>query len=122
MHEYAIGRNLVRAILSELDKLGPPAPKILKARVVVGKLRQVVPEILTSAYESLSRGTRLEGSKIEIIPAPIKVKCQECGWTGEIEDFRFQCRMCSSGDLQLLGGKELYLENLTVEKDEESGG
>jgi len=86
----------------------------------VGKLRQIVPEILISAYTVLSKGTGLEGSKIEIISAPVWVKCEDCGWTGKIENFNFRCGACQGGRLKIFGGKELYLKSLIIKGDEKS--
>ena len=116
MHEFGICQRLVETILSELEKLGPPEKKLLKARVVIGKMLQVTPDTFTSAYELLVKGTRIEDSKIEVLLAPITGKCQKCGWQGKIEENRFQCETCGSGNIQLVDGKELYVDSLTVEE------
>ena len=118
MHEFSICQVLVKAILSELEKLDPPNPKLLKASVVIGRLRQIIPETLQFAYETLTRETVIAGSEIEVIIAPILAKCPKCGWKGEIKENNFQCVKCGSGEIRLSGGMELYLNNLTVEKNE----
>ena len=116
MHEFSICQGLVKAILSELEKLDPPNPKLLKASVVIGRLRQIIPETLEFAYGTLIKETVITGSKIEIISAPILAKCPKCGWKGEIKENNFRCGQCGSGEIGLSGGMELYLNNLTVEK------
>ncbi len=115
MHEFSICQGLVKAILSELKKLNPPNPKLVKASVVIGRLRQIIPETLQSAYEALTKETTIAGSKLEIRNAPILAKCDACKWEGEIKENNFCCRKCGSGDIELSGGMELYLNNLTVE-------
>jgi hydrogenase nickel incorporation protein HypA/HybF len=119
MHEFSICQTLVKAILSELKKLDPPNPKLIKASVVVGRLRQIIPETLKFAYEMLTKETTIAGSEIEIIGAPILAKCPKCGWKGEIKENNFRCVKCGSGEIQLSGGMELYLNNLTVKKQNE---
>ena len=111
----------MKAILSELKKLDPPNPKLLKASVVIGRLRQIIPETLQFAYEILTKETVIAGSKIEVISAPILAKCPKCGWEGEIKENNFRCGKCGSGEIELSGGMELYLNNLTVEKNEQPG-
>ena len=116
MHEFSICQGLVKAIFSELAKTDPPNPKLLKASIVIGRLRQIIPETLRFAYETLTKETALAGSKLEIIGAPILAKCPKCGWEGEIKENNFRCGKCDSGEIGLSGGMELYLNNLTVEK------
>ena len=116
MHEFSVCQGLVKAILSELKKLDPPNPKLVKASVVIGRLRQIVPETLQSAYEALTKETVIAGSGVEIINAPILAKCPKCKWEGEIKKNDFCCGKCGCGEVELSGGMELYLNNLTVEK------
>ena len=116
MHEFSVCQELVKAILSELEKLDPANPKLLKASVVIGQLRQIIPETLKFAYETLTGETPLAGSELEIIKTPILANCPECGWKGEIRKNDFRCGKCGSGEVRLSGGMELYLDNLTVER------
>jgi hydrogenase nickel incorporation protein HypA/HybF len=118
MHEFSICEELVRIMLSEAEKIEPRARRVKKARVFIGALRQIVPESLGMAYEVLTTDTIAEGSVLEMEFVPIKIKCKHCGWSGEIEDMFFQCKQCASGEIEILSGKELYLDRLEVEQDE----
>ena len=113
MHEFAIGEWLVKTVSSELERI-EPVPKLLSVRVVVGRLRQVVPDNIEFAYRSLAKGTNLEGSILEIVSVPVLAECRKCRQREEIKDVFFQCSACGSGDLEILGGKELYLDGLVV--------
>ena len=120
MHEFSICEDLITAILEELDKVDCRGRvTLLKARVVVGKLRQVVPDNLAFAYEVLGKEAGISGSKLEIVERPITAKCKECGWQGEIRDSLFMCARCESMNIEQLSGSELYLENLEVSTDEQ---
>ncbi len=119
MHEYSICQALVDAITAEMDKVEAPRPfRLIKARVVVGGLRQIVPDILQTAYEVITRDTPAKGSALEIVNIPAVVTCKKCGWTGEIEDVFFQCGNCGSSTVELTKGMELYLDKLEIESDE----
>ncbi len=69
MHEFAICQSIVEAVIAESARLSPPAKRVLRADIVVGRLRALVPESLNFAYEILTKGTPAEGSTLRITPA-----------------------------------------------------
>jgi hydrogenase nickel incorporation protein HypA/HybF len=119
MHEFAIGEELVKAVLGEVDRLTPTRCTVRSVRVVVGALRRVSPEHLLFAYEVLTQDTPAAGSVLEITPVPVTASCRDCGWQGEIDDRIFICRDCSAANLQTLHGMELHLDRIEVEYDDE---
>lgn len=114
MHEFGIGQELVAAVTAELARFSP-SPRLNRVRVVVGGLRQVVPDNLCFAYEVLSRDTPAAGSVLEIETLPLRGECADCGWQGEIALPVFQCASCGAFAVRTLGGMELYLESLEIE-------
>lgn len=118
MHEFSICEGIVRAALDEMSRHGVAAGSLRTTRIVVGALHQVVPANLDFAYEVLTRDTAAAGSKLEIRAVPVTARCRGCGWTGDIQSPLFLCGACNSGDIELITGKELYVENLEIEKDD----
>ena len=117
MHELELGQSIVNAVLLEVQKATPFA-KVLKATIVVGKMRQVMPDYLKFAYQTLSEGTAIEGSQLEIRFTPILCTCSQCGKKNEIPAKGFICPFCKSSTGKISGGRELYLESLEVLEDE----
>ena len=117
MHEFAMCRGIVRGVLEEMDRLDAPA-RLVSVRVLAGRLHQIVPEYLVSAYELLVKDTPAEGSTLELKLAPVIATCRACRWQGELEPPIFLCADCQSTDLDVTGGTELRLESLEVETDE----
>ena len=117
MHEFSICEGIVKAAVEEMAKVNPPAKALRKTTVVVGALHQIVPENLTFAYDVLTRDTPAAGSELELRFVPIRAKCGDCEWQGEIQQPLFLCGGCNSGNIELLSGKELYVENLEIEQD-----
>lgn len=133
MHEFSICQNLVSAALAELKKYSSSRrhsdekngkngcqARLKKIRIVVGRQHAVVPDNLRFAYEVLTRDTPAEGSILAIRVVPVTGRCRKCGWHGKIQEARYLCADCESGDLELTGGNELYMESLEVETDEPS--
>lgn len=118
MHEYAICAGLVDAVLEELDALDPPGGRLRRVRVVAGALHQFVPEFMETAFGLLTRDTPAAGARLELAIRPVTARCPACGWSGEIAVPFFQCPACGSLRLDLLTGKELYLDQLTIEQPE----
>jgi hydrogenase nickel incorporation protein HypA/HybF len=115
MHEFSICEEMVRVLLVELEKQ-PPGARLRRARVVTGRLRQIVPESLSFAFEVLTRNTPAAGAQLDIVTAPIVVKCRSCAWQGELSEMVFQCGACGAREVQMVGGDELYLESLEIER------
>lgn len=118
MHEFSLCSSLVDSLLAEYEKLPEPRPILRKAHLVVGKLRQIVPEFMQSAYELLVEDTPAAGSTLVIHERNIEVSCQACSWNGTLVERIFLCPECDSPKLHIQQGKELYLESLEVEDKE----
>jgi len=121
VHEFAICEALISMLQAELKKCEPAAAKLQSARLVAGELRQIVPPAISFAFEVLTKNTPLEGAVLEVVVAPITARCRKCNWHGEIEHMRFQCPECGSAALDIEGGRELYLEGLVIEQNEQPG-
>ena len=117
MHEYSICQRIINVTQSEYSRISPPPKKLNKVHVVVGRLHQIIPDYLVSAYALLTKDTDLEGSTMELTIKPVTCKCSLCGWEGQIEFPLFECLSCQSMDVELVSGKELYLDRLEIEEE-----
>ena len=120
MHELSICRRIVDSALEEFERLDPKPCRIISVRVVVGRMHQIVPDYLISAFEILARETVAEGGTMELVVAPVICQCSACGRLGEIELPIFRCNTCGSPDLEISGGKELYLDRMEIEWSDEA--
>jgi hydrogenase nickel incorporation protein HypA/HybF len=88
VHEFSVAKSLVDLVLTHAAKQDPPSERVLKARVVVGAMRQIVPDYLQFAYEVLTRGTPAEGSSLEITERTASGRCKSCGRVHEMSGLR----------------------------------
>lgn len=120
MHEFAIGEEVVKAVLEELNRITPRPQNLRSARMVVGALRRIAPDHMRFAYEVLTRDTPAAGSVLEVTVLPVTALCRDCGWQGQMDDIIFLCPGCGAGNLQTLQGMELFLDRLEVEYNDAS--
>ena len=101
-------------MLAELKRVQPA--RLIRARVAAGKMHQLVHSNLKFAYETLTRKTAAEGSVLSIRSLPVTAECRLCRWRGRVRGGIFACGKCRSGDIEITGGRELFLECIEVER------
>ena len=113
MHEL----SLAEAINNSIKEICERSSWTRVCRVVlkVGCMRQVDPELLSFAFDVVSKGTLSEGADLSILALPIVVKCPACGKETSSENAVFACGSCGNTDVDLLSGMELTIESIEVE-------
>lgn len=113
MHEVSLIESIVTALERMMEE--EKWRKITEVRLRVGVLRQVNPEILSFAFETVTKGTPLEGARLVVTDIPLEYRCRECGreW-GEENGL---CPGCGSAARESLAGMELEIESLEVEEN-----
>jgi len=119
VHEMSIVAGLVEVLEEKAKEAG--ATRVTSVKLRVGEMSGVVPELLSSAFEAYKKGTIADGATLEIDVVPVRPRCRSCGGTSWREEAGFICAACGSRDLEVVEGRELVLERLEVEVDDEPG-
>jgi len=117
VHEMSIVAGLVEVLEEKAREAS--ATRVTAVKLRVGEMSGVVPELLTSAFEAYQKGTVAEGAVLEIEIVPVRPRCRACGGTSWREEAGFLCAACGSRDLEIVEGRDLILERLEVEVDDE---
>lgn len=110
MHELSIASAILQLAL---DQAG--TRRIARVGVVVGHLRQVVPQALRFSFELVARDTPAEGAELEIVHAPAIGRCETCGAESRITDFPLHCAECGALNITVVSGEELRVDWLDLE-------
>jgi Zn finger protein HypA/HybF (possibly regulating hydrogenase expression) len=116
MHELSVAQALVEqldAIVRERH-----ADAAISFRVRIGPLSGVMPELLTSAFSLAAAGSAVEQAAMELVQAPVRVRCQTCGAETEAAMNRLLCGACGDWHTQLISGDELILESVELQMPE----
>jgi len=113
VHETAIVGSLFEIINRQVIK--HHLQKVSLVRLKVGKLTAVEPMTLTACFEVFAEGTVVEGAELCIELVPIVGRCNECCLEFEIRNYDFYCPSCTSSTIEMISGKELYIDSLDAE-------
>jgi len=115
MHEWSIADNLVKLVVSAAEREG--LESVSRVVIQVGVLQQVIPESLEMAFSFLGGETLIAGAVLEIETIPLKARCRDCGAEISGSDFVFTCSACGGVDLEIFAGKELYIDYIEGEAE-----
>jgi hydrogenase nickel incorporation protein HypA/HybF len=114
MHEFSLAESVVKEAAAVAA--GHGLTRVTAVRLKVGRLRQVVPEAMTTAFQVVSAGTPLDGARLRLEFLPVRARCRGCGAETEVQDFIFVCPRCEGNRMETLQGNELVIESLEGEK------
>jgi hydrogenase nickel incorporation protein HypA/HybF len=106
-------------LMEQLERLADEhaVVRFESVRVQAGVLRGIVPEALDMAFKAASEGTRAEGAALELEILPAAVRCRRCDLRFEPEPDSYLCERCGRADVELLGGNEILLRNVTCQQE-----
>ncbi|MCX6554084.1 MAG: hydrogenase maturation nickel metallochaperone HypA [Candidatus Aminicenantes bacterium] len=116
MHEGAIAAVLIQNILEVREKESLNALKT--ATVLIGRMHHVVPSVLQNHFRILKKEyPLLAKAKLVIEIAPVQITCRGCGQVTVLEQAAFACSACNSTNIEITGGREMHLKDVTGNKD-----
>ena len=113
MHELAITQSMFDIVLEQAKKA--QAKKVTRINLVIGAMTGVVSDSVQFYIDLLSKDTPVEGATVSFTSVPIKAKCLSCSHTFEVNELNWKCPQCGSAQLDIIAGKELFVESIEVE-------
>jgi hydrogenase nickel incorporation protein HypA/HybF len=113
VHELAVAQALVEQVDGVIRQHHAVSASLIRVRI--GPLAGVVPELLASAFPLAAAGRLMEHATLDLVAAPIKVRCQTCGAETEAALNRLVCGACGDWHTQVISGDELLLESVELE-------
>lgn len=111
MHELGITQNIV-AIVAENAK----EKSVKRVTLEIGELSAIMSDAIEFCFDVCSKGTVLEGAKLEIIKIPGLGKCRQCGAEISLEQPFGICHVCNSVEIDIIKGQEFKIKEIEVEE------
>jgi hydrogenase nickel incorporation protein HypA/HybF len=112
MHEQSIVESLLALALKNAEQ--NRAERIVAINLVVGDLSGVVEDAVNFYFNFLARDTIAGGATINYRRVPVTMRCRDCQRTFEPERLDLLCPDCGGRQLDIIAGRELYVESLEV--------
>ena len=113
MHEQSIVENLLALALENAQQAN--AAKIRKINVVIGELSGAVDDSMDFYFSFLRKDTIAAEAVLVYRHVPAELRCRKCGKVFIARETDFRCPDCQESEVDIVGGRELYLESLEVE-------
>ncbi|NUM54565.1 MAG: hydrogenase maturation nickel metallochaperone HypA [Candidatus Hydrogenedentes bacterium] len=112
MHELSIVKRILDVAL-DISKQNGELP-VVRVAIDVGALSQVVPEMMSFAFQAISHGTNAEGAEFDWTEVPVEVLCESCETIFRPGEPVWRCPECGAGGGRVVHGNELVLRSVTL--------
>jgi len=112
MHELALADAIVTVCCDNAR-----GRRVVRVELEVGRLRQVVADALSFAFDLVARGTPAEGAELEIADVPVRVRCRECRVEAQVDAFPLACARCGGLHVDVTAGEEFHVVALELEDE-----
>jgi hydrogenase nickel incorporation protein HypA/HybF len=116
MHEFGLMQSVLENVEAAARDAG--AERVCGIRLVVGQMREVIPDAMEFAFEALIPETLCQGATLTIKTVKPRSRCLQCGKEFEHDRFHWMCPACDALATELLAGRELYIDAIEVDLPE----
>ncbi len=113
MHEIAMVEDVFRIILGVAAE--NKISRIDRVNIVIGEYLQVKPSLFRFAFEAAGTGTIASGASLNLEIRPVELRCKDCSHLFFLNDLKYACPRCGSGELEIVDGKDMYIKSIEGE-------
>jgi len=112
MHEQSIALNIIEIVEQSVDISLLHSVELIRIRT--GLLTNIMPEALHFAFSALTKGSKLENSRIELNTLPLSIHCSVCQKEYTSEEIVFDCPFCHSDLITVNNGDVLSISEIVL--------
>jgi hydrogenase nickel incorporation protein HypA/HybF len=112
MHEQSIVASLLSMAVEDAKK--ESARRIISIKLVIGELTGVEKDAVSFYFGFMAKNTIAAGASIEFNYTKAQLRCRECDILFPRDSLEFKCPECSGKAIEIVGGRELYIESMEV--------
>jgi hydrogenase nickel incorporation protein HypA/HybF len=116
--------SIATALMDQLTQIAQTqrVQRIVAVEVICGEMQQVVPDALHLAFEAVTAETIAAGATLTIVEQALAARCRACGaeFAPQIDDYL--CPACGQADVELTAGRDIVLQSVVGETEDEATG
>lgn len=115
MHELPVIESILKIVLAHAQK--NDVRRVTAIRLRVGKLSDLEDAWMQRYFDYVAKDTVAEGAKLEIERTPIRMQCNACNVSYDLEDMTADivCPQCGKKDSRLISGREYYIKDMEAQ-------
>ena len=113
MHELSITQSMLDLVLEEAKKVN--TQKVQRINLTVGEMSGIVDECVEFYFGFLSQDTIASEAALVFRKVSTEARCRSCGQVFTPKPFDWACPRCQNQGIEIIAGKELYVESIEVE-------
>ena len=113
MHELSVTENILEIALRHANSAD--ANRISDIYLVIGGLSSIIDDSVQFYWDMVSRDTIAEESKLHFKRIQTVLECKDCEQDYAVNGNDLACPNCGGVNLNILSGKEFYLEAINIE-------
>ena len=114
MHELSVTQSLLELALKHANVAG--ANKIIGLNITIGDMTSIIDDSVQFYWDIISADTIAEGAKLKFTRIPTVLRCNSCDNEYTPDPGELACTNCSSFNVEVVSGKEFFLDSIDVEK------
>jgi hydrogenase nickel incorporation protein HypA/HybF len=112
MHEQSIVESLLTLALDNAKKAD--ARKIISIHLVVGDYIGIEEDAVNLYFGFLAKDTLAAGAGITYTHVSGQLRCRDCDVLFPLQKHDYRCPKCEGRRVEIVGGRELYIEDMKV--------
>ena len=112
MHEMALAESMLDIV--ESAARGNGGTTVRTVWLEIGALSHVAPDALRFCFDAVTRGTKADGARLEIITTPGLAWCMPCGETVPLAQLGDPCPQCGSYQLTVAQGGDMRVKEIEI--------
>ena len=113
LHEFSITQSILAIALGKANSA--EARRISRINIVIGELSGIVDDCVQFYFDFLSKDTMAAEASLAFDKVPTQLRCRECGTTFSPDDSAWLCPSCKEQKIDIIFGRECYINSIEVE-------
>jgi len=112
-HELGVTQQILDIAIEKAAESNATA--VRRINLVIGDMSSFISEAVQFYFDFLAKDSLAEGAKLTFQHVPIKVRCRTCNNEFNPTTNTWECPSCGKNDVEVIAGKEFYVESIEVE-------